>query len=83
MDTTTLTAGIGSTIGKAFYLKNAKAILIEITSDLAADAAACHSVSIQHFFTFKYIKTDRAVGVSNFNYYYYNFFSMRIVITII
>ena len=63
MDTTTAAAGIGSSIGKSFYLKNAKAILIEITADLVANVATCHSATIQHFFTFKYIRTDRVAGV--------------------
>ena len=36
--TTNTLGGVGSSIGNAYYLKNAKAILIEITSDLAADA---------------------------------------------
>ena len=46
MDTTNTLGGVGSSIGNAYYLKNAKAILIEITSDLAADAVICHPTTI-------------------------------------
>ena len=63
MDTTTNPAGAGSTIGKAFYLKNAKAIAIEITTDVTADATICHSAVISNYYTFHYIRTDRIAGV--------------------
>ena len=78
MDTTTAAAGIGSSIGKSFYLKKAKAILIEITSDLVADDSTCHPVEISHFFTFKYIRTDRAVGVNNIKLLFIFIFLVRI-----
>ena len=63
MDTTTNAAGEGSSAGKAFYLKNAKAIAIEITPDITADAAACHSINIDNYYTFPSIRTDREAGV--------------------
>ena len=46
MDTTTAVGGIGSTIGNAYYLKNAKSIIIEITADLTADDSTCHTATI-------------------------------------
>ena len=63
MDTTTNPAGAGSTIGKSFYLKNAKAIIIEITVNLAADDTTCHSMTVSNYYTFPAIRTNRIAGV--------------------
>lgn len=69
MPTTTAAGGVGSTIGNAFYLYNAKAVLIVITTNLAANTGTCALATIQSFKTFMYVKTDRVAGV---NFFYVN-----------
>ena len=66
MDTTTNAAGVVSSVGKAFYLKNAKAIAIEITPDLAFDDTTCHAITVDDYYTFPSIRTDRVAGVIYF-----------------
>ena len=46
MDTTTASGGIGSSIGEAYYLKNAKAVVIEMTAYVAEDVTYCHTATI-------------------------------------